>query len=131
MDKRYVLMLENDIDDRYFTQSTLEELDLKVDIRYEYYSPSLLASLQEMPALILLAYSTDPDTGLLIVQECKSGRLKKIPLIVLIEDLPAEAIEKYYEAGVSTVIKKPASQQATEKKIEAFFRYWFEVADLQ
>ena len=130
MASRYVLMLENDTDDRYFTQTTLQDLGINTEVRYEFYSPSLLSSLEELPTVILLAYSTDPENGLSIVAQLKSGRFKKVPLIVLIEELPAAAIEKYYEAGVSTVIKKPASHQATAQKIETFFRYWFEVAQL-
>ena len=132
MSSKYVLMLENDSDDRYITQSTLKELSLTIPIRYEYWSSSLLKALaNDKPAVILLAYNTSPENGLAIVNEIKNNKdYSDIPVVILVEQLPQEIIKKYYLAGANTVIKKPSSVEQTTKKIKTFFDYWFSVAEL-
>ena len=125
-------MLENDSDDRYITQSTLKELNIGIHVRYEYYSQALTDLLKpDPPAVILIAYNTAPTNGLEIVNEFRTkAHFKYIPIVLLIEDLRKADIRRYYEAGVSTVIKKPSNEKDTREKIDTFFKYWFEVAEL-
>ena len=132
MNVKYVLMLENDSDDRYITQSTIAELKLDIPVRYEYWSPSILKALEnDKPGIILLAYNTAPESGLAIIKQIKSDKnYNSIPVVILIEQLPQEMIKEYYLAGASTVIKKPSSVEQTAKKIKTFFDYWFDVAEL-
>ncbi len=133
MPDKYVLMLENDSDDRYFTQSTLKELDINIPVRYEYWSPSLLQFInrKDLPGIILLAYNTSPENVLEIAKEFKNHPdYAPVPIVILIEELHPEMIKKYYLAGVNSVIKKPASVELTTKKIKTFFEYWFGVAEL-
>ena len=132
MANKYVLMLENDSDDRYITQSTINELALNIPVRYEYWSVSLLKTLEnDKPGVILLAYNTSPEDGLEIVKQFRNDKnYSSIAVIVLIEQLPEELIKKYYLAGANTVIKKPSSVEQTSKKIKTFFDYWFGVAEI-
>ena len=129
---KYVLMLENDSDDRYITQTTVNELNLDIPIRYEYWCASLLKDLEnDKPGVILLAYNTSPENGLEIVKQIKNDKnYVATPVIVLTEQLPQELIRKYYMAGANTVIRKPSSVEETSKKIKTFFDYWFTVAEL-
>jgi CheY-like chemotaxis protein len=81
--------------------------------------------------VILLAYNTAPSAGLDIIRAFRRNAIfKKIPIVLLIEDLPNEHIRKYYEEGVNTIIKKPFKEKDTREKISIFFKYWFEVAEL-
>ena len=132
MDPKYVLMLENDSDDRYITQSTISELKLNIAVRYEYWSPAILNAVEnDKPGVILLAYNTSPETGLEIVNQIRNRKdYAFIPIIVLTEELQSNYIRQYYLAGVNTVIKKPSSIEQTKKKIKTFFDYWFSVAEL-
>ena len=133
MGNNYVLMLENDTDDRYITQSTLAELNLSVPVRYEYYSDGLVDVIDEkdIPGVILLAYNTSPEVGFGIIQQFrKHPAYRHIPVVVLTEELQPDLIRKYYLAGANTVIKKPSSVEQTNKKIKVFFDYWFDVAEL-
>jgi CheY-like chemotaxis protein len=132
MHSKYLLMLENDSDDRYITQSTIKELKLNIPVRYEYWSPSLLSDLEnDKPGVILLAYNTSPESGLEIVKQIRARKdYSFIPIIVLTEELPSSLIKDYYTSGVNTVIKKPSSVQQTTEKIKTFFDYWFSVAEL-
>jgi CheY-like chemotaxis protein len=129
---KYVLMLENDSDDRYITQATVKELNVDIPIRYEYWSASILKDVEnDKPGVILLAYNTSPENGLEIVKKIKSDKnYAATPVIVLIEQLPEDLIRKYYIAGANTVIRKPSSVEQTSKKIKTFFDYWFTVAEL-
>ena len=133
MGNNYVLMLENDTDDRYITQRTLAEMNLGVPVRYEYYSDRLVDAIDEkdVPGVILLAYNTSPEVGFGIIQQFrKHPAYRHIPVVVLIEELQPDLIRKYYLAGANTVIKKPSSVEQTNKKIKVFFDYWFDVAEL-
>lgn len=132
MSEKYVLMLENDSDDRYITQSTVAELGFEIPMRYEYYSPALPDLLRhDKPAVILIAYNTSPEAGLEVLRHLRSYRdYAHIPIVVLIEDLPRLYITQYYTAGANSVIKKPSTVELTRKKIKLFFDYWFGVAEL-
>lgn len=132
MSRRYVLMLENDADDRYITQTTLAELGYDIPMRYEYYSPTLPELIKhDIPCLILLAYNTSPENGLEIVRHFRNySEHAHVPIIILVEELPPHYIRQYYLAGANTVIKKPSSVQLTRKKVKVFFEYWFSVAEL-
>lgn len=132
MNEKYVLMLENDSDDRYITQSTVAELGFEIPIRYEYYSstlPDLL--MHDKPAIILIAYNTTPEAGLEVLKNFRSYRdYSHIPIIILVEEVPRSYIMQYYTAGANTVIKKPSTVELTRRKIKSFFDYWFGVAEL-
>lgn len=132
MANKYVLMLENDADDRYITQTTLAELGYDVPMRYEYYSAALPELLKlDIPSIILLAYNTSPESGLEIVKHFRSfQQYIHVPIIILVEELPPHYIKRYYAAGANTVIKKPSSVELTRKKVKVFFEYWFNVAEL-
>jgi len=132
MSSKYVLMLENDADDRYITQTTLAELQYDVPVRYEYYSPALPDLIKhDRPAIILLAYNTSPESGIEVVKHFRSIRdYSHVPIVILIEEIPPHYIKQYYTAGANSVIKKPSSVELTNKKIKGFFEYWFNVAEL-
>jgi len=133
MSTKYVLMLENDSDDRYITQSTLAEMKVNVPVRYEYYSDSLIDAIddKDIPGVILLAYNTSPEVGFGIIQQFrKRSAYQHVPVVVLTEELQPDLIRKYYIAGANTVIKKPSSVELTNKKVKTFFDYWFGVAEL-
>jgi CheY-like chemotaxis protein len=126
-------MLENDSDDRYFTQSTLDELGLDISIYYTSFSNEVFDNLSGMnkPSLILLAYNTYPKAGVEIIKKFKRNpQFAHIPVIVLSEDIPVDHVQEYYRSGANTVIKKPSSVELTRQKVQAFFNYWMQVAEI-
>lgn len=127
----YVMMLENDADDRYFTESTLNDLGLPVRIRFESFSPALFEQTEEKPSLILLAYNTFPESGIAMLKEFKTHpQWSHIPVVILTEQMPPDHINAYYRAGANSVIKKPYSLELTRDKIQTFFHYWMNVAEV-
>lgn len=128
----YVLMLQTDVDDTELTQWALSGLQLALPVKF-------LDSLDEFegfielngkPSLILLNENAK-NTGIQIIRRLKTGQnYSDIPLVLLKENTLPAYINACYKAGASTVITKPSSLELTKKKIESFFYYWFDVAEL-
>src|SRR5687767_10597064 len=101
---RYILMLENDPDDRYFTESTLQELGMYIPIRYASYDGELVEqlSISTAPVLIILASNTYPETGIGLLRTIRSQpTLAHVPVVILVEDASQPYVREYYSAGAN------------------------------
>ncbi|MFI5130851.1 MAG: hypothetical protein ACHQFX_12695 [Chitinophagales bacterium] len=129
----YIAMLQTDPDDQYLTESTLNEIRPSLNIKYFPAIRELSDFIRENgePSLILLN-----DTGTITergqtLRELKSNRsYKHIPVVVLGERSSPDYVKECYRAGASAFITKPSSVEATRKKIDIFFSYWLEVAEV-
>jgi DNA-binding NarL/FixJ family response regulator len=129
--ERYVAMIRTDEDDRYITESTLKEIEGQVIIKYVQTISDLdqLTGSEGMPSVILLN-----DRGITHNSDQWLKQLKQhsnyshVPVVILGEVSTEEYIRDCYRAGANTFITKPSSIAETKKKIEIFFRYWFDVA---
>ena len=130
---RFVLMLEGDGDDRYITEQTLSELDIDIPIRFFSNSTDLFNFLsgEEKPSLVLIDYNSTPDNGIVVLKKLKADfRLNDIPVIILSDSDHPKYKNECYRHGASSFIKKPDTAEATNKKIAAFFHYWFDVVEV-
>jgi CheY-like chemotaxis protein len=135
---RYILMLEDDEDDRYITQSVFKEHEYAIPIQFTTTSQEVFAYLaecvrnkKELPALILLDYHAHPVNAVDIINLLKKERsFSHIPVIVLSGSLKKEIVAECYAAGASSFIQKPWKVKETDEKISNFFRYWFETVIL-
>ena len=130
---RFVLMLEEDSDDRYITQETLSKLS--IDIPIQFFSDSKtffdFLSVNDKPSLILVDYNSTPDDGISVLKILKSNLdHNDIPVIILSDSSHPRYKNECYRLGASSFIKKPDTIEATNKKIEAFFKYWFDVVEI-
>ena len=128
---QYVLMLEDDADDRYITESTLKELGYDIPIRFLAYERELISYLShaETPSLILLDYN--PVTGANTLRHLKTHPdFNHIPVVVLSEVSTPNHVRQCYQLGANSFIKKPDTAENTKNKIETFFKYWFQVAEI-
>jgi two-component system response regulator len=128
----YVLMLEEDHDDRQITESVLLDLGFDIPVKYVTYSNELFEQLEEerKPSLILMDYNSTPAPALEILKALKGNeKYKYIPTVILGEGLPDHFIRECYQLGASSYITKPASTRRTKEKIETFFKYWLNVAE--
>jgi CheY-like chemotaxis protein len=126
-------MLQTDPDDQYLTESALNEINHALPLKY-------FAGLQEMieyargnggPSLILLSdVGTITERGQVLRQLKSDHALNHIPVVVLGERSSPDYVKECYRAGASTFITKPSSVSGTKKKIDMFFAYWSEVAEL-
>lgn len=127
----FVLMVEDDHDDRFITKTALNELNYDLQIRFLSNGPELFAALNkaEKPILIILDYNLTPETGIQLLQQLKSNdNYKHIPVVILTENTFPELVAECYSCGASSVIKKPDTNELTKSKIDTFFRYWLDVA---
>ena len=125
-------MLEDDPDDRFITEESLEKLGYDLSIKFVHYSNDLFSHLDTspLPDLILLDFNSIPDNATSIIQKLKSdARYKKIPLIVLSDNSPSKYIAECYELGVNSFVIKPSTMEETLSKIDTFFKYWFTIAE--
>lgn len=131
--EKYVLMLEDDSDDRSLVKETLSELNMDVTIKYFSSSTDLFKFLSsgEKPALILLDYNATPDNGIDVLKKLKSNKeFSQIPAVILSDNDMPHYRNECYANGASSFIKKPDTLEATHQKIGTFFKYWFEVAEV-
>lgn len=134
MQRKLILMLEDDSDDRYITEQAIEELGLDVDI--EFFSDSnqflhFLAGTSLYPSLILIDYNSTPENGLAVLKKIKAlTPLNKLPVIILSDSNTEKYKAECYAHGASSFIQKPQTVEATANKIETFFKYWFTVAEV-
>lgn len=125
-----VYMLEDDADDRYLTQEVLEGMDLDLSISYFTNSNELLREInREMPSLVLIDYNSSPENGLEVLKKIKSTTIE-LPVVILTENNYSSMKKSCYAAGASSVIAKPRGMSETREKIQTFFNYWLNVAEV-
>ena len=131
--KPYVLMLESDPDDRYITEHTLSELGYNYPVKFLSYGKELINHLSngQMPFVILLDDSLYEGNGIEVLEILKNNpEYRHIPVVMISEVATADHITNCYRKGANTVIRKPSTLEATREKIGTFFKYWFEVAEM-
>ena len=130
---KYVLMLEDDTDDRYITSETLSELEIPIPIKFFSNSDEVFKFLatSEKPSLLLVDFNSTPDNGFEVLKKLKSSdQYKEIPVVILSDNNIPQYRTKCYAHGAASFIKKPDTHDDTKKKIGTFFKYWFEVAEV-
>ena|SRR5687767_5463382 len=128
----YVLMLQTDADDRELTESVLAEFNKNIQLKYlgdpDEVGPFIASN--GLPSLFLVSDSTRGLAAVLVSKLRATASCSHIPVIILAEKSIESYIKECYRAGANTVITKPSTIKLTRKKIEIFFTYWDEVADL-
>lgn len=135
---RYILMLEDDADDREITQSFFAEGNYDVGIEFlpcggdvVGYLEGCLNQHKPLPALILIDMYIHAGEGGTILSSIKTNpRFSHIPVVMISgSDRPSD-IAECYRRGANSYIVKPAYSHLTARKISTFVAYWFEVAEL-
>ncbi|MFQ5651901.1 MAG: response regulator [bacterium] len=139
---KHILVVEDNLEDfaamqRAFKQSRFanpvihcQDGDSALDYlfqRGEYENPEK----SPRPGLILLDLNLPGTDGREVLNEIKKDTdLRKIPVIVLTTSTDERDIEKCYEFGANTYIRKPVSFDGFLKAIQCLHDYWFEIAIL-
>ena len=130
MEKKLVYMLEDDSDDRYITESVIEELGLPVQVKYFAKSDQFLDFLTsaQKAFLILVDYNSKPDNAETILQRIKiDDRHRGTPVIILSDSSVTKYKEKCYALGASSFIENPSKVNRTKDVIRIFFTYWLTI----
>lgn len=130
--KFLIWMLEDDQDDRYLTQSIIDELKIDVSIVFFSGSDEFFSAMKKYnrPNMILIDYNSRPLNGIEVLSKMKSEHIcHDIPVIILSEVSNSSFAKECYRLGASSFIVKPFTEKLAEQKIETFFRYWSTVAE--
>lgn len=136
--RRYILMLEDDADDRELTQSIFAENSFDIGVEFLACDNDAVRYLEErkaqnmhLPSLILIDKYIHSGEGSDILDAIKSDRrFAHIPVVMISgSDLPSD-IEECYRLGANSYIVKPSYNDDTVRKIATFVSYWFQVAEL-
>ena len=129
----FILMLEDDPDDRIITGTTMTDLGFFTDLRFVNNSHEFFSVLEkdDLPKLILLDYNSAPQNAVEILKTLKSkARLQHIPVVVLSETSSPKHVQECYRHGANSYIIKPSSIAETKEKIKSFFTYWLNTAEV-
>ena len=135
---QYILMLEDDIDDRFTTQSFFDEQGYDIGLRFLTQSDEVIPFLENcckltetLPGLIILDKNVPASGGVDVLRKIRSHkRYSHIPVVIVSGSAYPAEVEESYRLGASSYICKPFSDELTRKKIDACVRYWFEIVEL-
>ncbi len=136
--ERYILMLEDDSDDREITETYFAEHNYNVGVKFVTQADDVLLHLEQCttsqagyPGLILIDKYADVHSGIEVLKTIKAHPIYvQIPVVMISgSDLRGDIAESYL-AGANSYIVKPDRMDLTLKKISTFISYWFEVAEL-
>ena len=134
----YILMLEDDEDDRDITRSFFAENDHNIGLEFLTNSDDVLPFLrncltngQPLPVLILLDKNAPAGGGMDVLRQIKSHpALKMIPVVMISGSAFEAEVNESYRLGANSYILKPASREMTERKISNFLSYWLNSVEL-
>ena len=125
-------MLQTDLEDRELTESILQDISLSVPVKFLAEADEIdnYTAAVGFPALLLVSDSSR-GMAVALVKKLKSKvAYSHIPVVILAERSLNSYAKDCYRAGANSFIIKPSSLADTKKKIELFFKYLFEVAEL-
>ena len=140
MNKRYILIAEDDMDDRYLMKTALEETGITEEVRYVENGVEVINCLEEVtekngtfnyPKLILLDLNMPKMDGREVLKKLKSNEAyRKIPVIVFSTTKNQLEVNRCYDLGANTYIIKPVSYDTLVDTIRQICSYWFRTATL-
>jgi CheY-like chemotaxis protein len=139
MDNFFILIAEDDADDRYLLKTAFEEKGFREKIKFVENGLDLLNFLNAIqskdgaenvyPGLIMLDLNMPKKDGREVLREMKQHpEFRKIPVIIFTTTKNVNEIQRCYELGANTYIVKPVSFDALLKVIDDIWSYWFQTA---
>lgn len=136
MKRSFILIAEDDADDRFLLQTAFNEkgYDDRIEfvengvelLRFLNTIAALPASEADYPGFILLDLNMPKKSGREALQEIKQHPLfKSIPVIVYTTAKSENEVRRCYELGANSYIIKPSRFDTLLKTIEDIRTYWF------
>ncbi len=141
MSNIYILVAEDDADDRFLLETAFAENGFKGKLEFVENGVELLEYLRNLkidanndhplPGFILLDLNMPKKDGREVLKEIKEDpRFKKIPVIVFTTTKNENEINRCYELGANTYVVKPVGFENLVKTIEDIRSYWFSTAQI-
>jgi two-component system response regulator len=140
-EKLFILIAEDDADDRFLLQTIYEEKAYSEKIEFVQNGVELLDFLDvrhndkinknNYPLFILLDLNMPKKDGREVLLEIKQHAVfKKIPVIIFTTTKNENEVKRCYELGANTYVVKPISFEALIKVIDEIRNYWLNVASI-
>jgi two-component system response regulator len=133
MDEIFILIAEDDADDRFLLQSAFEENGYSDTLHFVENGVEVLDFLYtlttgdgaKIPRFILLDLNMPKKDGREVLKEIKQHpALKKIPVIIFSTTNNEQEMRRCYELGANSYITKPNSFESLIKTVSALRSYW-------
>lgn len=138
MEKLFVLIAEDDADDRFLLQNAFEEMGYTDKLEFVENGVELMDFLENnsnnsnsVPGFILLDLNMPKKDGREVLKELKQhDDYKTIPVVVFSTTKNETEVKRCYELGANTYVVKPVSYDSLLKFVENIRSYWFNVATI-
>src|SRR5438477_869909 len=140
MKKFYILIAEDDADDRFLLKTAFEESGYKNTLKFVENGVELIKHLKEVterknndeyPGFILLDLNMPKKDGREVLKEIKEHPVfKKIPVVVFTTTNSENEVKRCYELGANTYVVKPVSFDSLLKVVEEIRMYWQNAASV-
>jgi two-component system response regulator len=139
MYRPYILIAEDDADDRFLLETAFEECGYKDPLIFVENGIELLHFLDEekrgnevdkkLPAFIMLDLNMPKKDGREVLKELKENpKYKTIPVVVFTTTKNENEIRRCYELGANSYVVKPCNFENLVKVIGQIRDYWFGIS---
>ncbi len=136
MEGIFILIAEDDADDRFLLESAFRENGFNDTLRFVENGIELMEYLQngtevKMPRFILLDLNMPKKDGREVLKEIKQNPdFKKIPVIIFSTTNNEQEMKRCYELGANSYITKPNSFESLIKTVAALRSYWIHTTSI-
>jgi CheY-like chemotaxis protein len=140
MEEIYILIAEDDADDRFLLQSAFEENGYHDRLHFVENGVEMISYLHNieengdgemLPRFILLDLNMPKKDGREVLKELKQHeQLKKIPVIVFSTTNNEQEMRRCYELGANSYITKPNSFESLIKTVAVMRNYWINATSI-
>lgn len=134
MEDTFILIAEDDADDRFLLQAAFEENGFKDTLQFVENGVEIIDYLNNImtsqnntnfPRFILLDLNMPKKDGREVLRELKQHpELKKIPVVIFSTTNNEQEMRRCYELGANSYITKPNSFESLLKTVAALRSYW-------
>ena len=140
MDDIFILIAEDDADDRFLLQAAFEENGFTDRLQFVENGVEVIDFLnsikekegdKKLPRFILLDLNMPKKDGREVLKELKQHpELKKIPVVIFSTTNNEQEMRRCYELGANSYITKPNSFESLIKTVAALRSYWMHTSSI-
>ena len=140
MNKPYILIAEDDVDDRYLMKTALFDSGITEEVTYVENGVEVIGHLESIekkngilnyPKFIILDLNMPKMDGREVLKRLKTNEVyKKIPVIVFSTTKNQIEVNRCYDLGANTYVIKPMSYNTLVDTVKQICNYWFKIATL-
>ena len=144
MEEVFILIAEDDADDRFLLKAAFEENGFTDELFFVETGVEVLEYLSKIkqnvngehgelkvPRFILLDLNMPKKDGREVLKEIKQNEhLKNIPVIIFSTTNNEQEMKRCYELGANSYITKPNSFENLIKTVAAFRSYWIHTTSI-